>query len=327
MGLANAKTVACALACGIALLGSLRAAAQDYPSRTVRLVVPSPAGGGTDIIARHVAQRLTDRLRHPVFVENRTGAGSLVGTDFVAKAQADGHTLMMGGLFNIVMNNALIKNLPYDALRDFALVDTISSYPFVLIARKDLPASTLAEFVAYAKERPGKLNYASAGLGTLQHVWGTILVKSLGLDMVHVPYRGAAAAQQDLIGGRVDVMFDNLSSAKQHLHSGLLKGLAVSSGSRSKAVPDLPTINETGVVQFEGESWFAVFAPSATPQPVIDALRKELAEITRNPEFAAVIERDSGRILATPADQRAKWLQNEVERWGGMVRRYGVTSE
>ena len=298
--------------------------AEDYPARPVRLVVPSPPGGGTDIIARHVAQRLTARLPHPVFVENRTGAGSLVGTDFVAKAPADGHTLLMGGLFNIVMNSALIKNLPYDPLRDFAVVDYISAYPFILLARKDLPVSTLADFAAYAKARPGQLNYASAGLGTLQHVWGTILLKSMGLDLQHIPYRGAAAAQQDMIAGRVDVLFDNLSSAKALVQSGQLKGLAVSSPGRSKTLPDVPTIGETGVVKFVGESWFGVFAPSGTPQAALDALRKEIAVIAADPEFAAVIERDTGRILSIPPAERAAWLQNEIARWTALVNQYDV---
>ncbi len=325
----KATIFARAIACGAALLlgGPFAGQAEDYPNRSVRLVVPSPPGGGTDIVARHIAQRLTLRLAYPVVVENRTGAGSLVGTDFVAKAPADGHTLMMGGLFNIVMNNALIKNLPYDALRDFVVVDYISAYPFILIARKDLPVTTLQEFVAYAKERPGKLNYGSAGLGTLQHVWGTILMKSLGLDMLHVPYRGAAAAQQDLIGGRVDVMFDNLSSAKPLVQSDTLKGLAVSSRMRAKAVPDVPTIDETGVVKFDGESWFGVFAPAATPQSALAVLRKEIGEITRDPEFVAAVERDSGHILTIPPEDRAAWLKNEVERWTAMVHRYDVSAQ
>jgi tripartite-type tricarboxylate transporter receptor subunit TctC len=232
----------------------------------------------------------------------------------------------MGGLFNIVMNSALLKNLPYDPLRDFMVVDYISAYPFILLARKDLPATTLKEFVAYAKERPGKLNFGSAGLGTLHHVWGTILLKSLGLDMVHVPYKGAAAAQQDLIGGRVDVLFDNLAAAKGHVQSGLLKALAVSSAARSAAVPDVPTINETGLTQFEG-SWFGVFAPTGTPPAAMDTLGKAIGEIVRDPEFVAVVQRDAGRMLSIPPDQRAAWLHNEVERWSAMVHTYAVSAQ
>jgi tripartite-type tricarboxylate transporter receptor subunit TctC len=233
----------------------------------------------------------------------------------------------MGGLFNMVMNSALIKNLPYDPIRDFTVVDYISAYPFILLARKDLPVATLADFAAYAKERPGQLNYASAGLGTLQHVWGAILTKSMGLDLQHIPYRGVAAAQQDMIGGRVDVLFDNLSSAKQLVQSGQLKGLAVSSEARTKALPDVPTIIETGVTKFTGESWFGMFAPQATPQTALDALRKAVASVTADPEFVAAIERDAGRILSIPPADRAAWLKHEVERWSAMVAQFGVQAQ
>ena len=314
-----------ALVC--AALGASGALAQDFPNRAIRIVVPSPAGGGTDIVARHIAQRLTVRLGHPVVVESRTGAGSLVGTDFVAKAPGDGYTLLMGGLFNMVMNSALIKNLPYDPIRDFTVVDYISAYPFILLARKDLPVTTLAEFAGYARQRPGQLNYASAGLGTLQHVWGAILTKSMGLELQHVPYRGAAAAQQDMVGGRVDVLFDNLSSAKQLVQSGQLKGLAVSSEKRTKDLPDVPTILETGVTKFSGESWFGIFAPRSTPAPVLDVLRKEVASVTADREFAAAIERDAGRMLSIAPAERAAWLKQEVERWSAMVAQYGVQAQ
>jgi len=311
----------------VLLAASAGGRAQDFPSRPVRLIVPSPPGGGTDIIARNVAQKFTERFRFAAVVENKTGAGSLVGTDYVAKAPADGHTLLVGGLFNMVMNSALIKDLPYDPVRDFATIGYISAYPFLLTVRPDMPVATLAEFVAYAKERPGKLNYGSAGLGTLQHVWGTILVKSMGLDMVHVPYKGGAAAQQDLITGRIDLMFDNLSAAKQYVLSGRAKALGLSAAARSSQLPEVPTINETGVVKFEGESWFGLFAPAATPAPVIAILRKALDESLRDPDLVGRIERDGGRVLAiAPADQQ-KFLKTEVERWSALVTKYGVTAD
>ncbi|HEX9466602.1 MAG TPA: tripartite tricarboxylate transporter substrate binding protein [Alphaproteobacteria bacterium] len=303
----------------------LIAQAQDFPQRPVRLIVPSPPGGGTDIIARNVAQKFTERWRFAAVVENKTGAGSLVGTDYVAKAPPDGHTLLIGGLFNMVMNSALIKDLSYDPVRDFVPVGYISAYPFLLTVRPDMPVSNLATFVAYARERPGKLNYGSAGLGTLQHVWGTILVKSLGLDMVHVPYKGGAAAQQDLITGRIDLMFDNLSAAKQYVESGRSKALAVSSAARTRQLPDVPTIDETGTTRFEGESWFGLFAPAATPAPIVATLRAALADAIHDTDFVARVDRDGGRILTiAPADQQ-KFLETEVERWSALVAKYGVT--
>ena len=320
-GLAGA--VLCAI---VVVLGQVVAQAEDFPARTIRFIVPSPPGGGTDIIARSLAQKFSERAGFAAVVENKIGAGSLVGTDYVAKAPPDGYTLMVGGLFNMVMNSALIKDLSYDPIRDFTPVGYISAYPFLLTVRPDMPVSTLADFVAFAKERPGKLNYGSAGIGTLQHVWGTILVKSLGLDMVHVPYKGAAAAQQDLIGGRIDAMFDNLSAAKQYVESGRSKALAVSSAQRTTQMPDVPTIDESGLARFEGESWFGLFAPAATPAPRIAMLRRAVTESTRDVDFVARIRRDGGRVLAIPEADQQKFLQAEVQRWIVLVKKYGVTA-
>ena len=303
---------------------ALQAYAQDYPARAIKMVVPQPPGGGTDILGRTIAQRLSELLRQPVVVENRAGAGSLIGTDFVAKAPADGYTLMVGGLFNMVMNKALIKNLSYDPERDFIPLGYVSAYPFVLLARPDLPVASLADLTKYAKENPGKLTFGSAGIGTLQQVWGTILFKSLGLDMVHVPFKGAAPAHQEMMGGRLDVMFDNLSASKQYIQSSRLKGLAVSSAARSAQLPGLPTVNESGIVNFEGESWFGIFAPAGTPAPVVAKLRETLSAINREAEFVAKIERDGGRTLNVPAAQQQAFLHEELARWVGAVNKYGV---
>jgi tripartite-type tricarboxylate transporter receptor subunit TctC len=315
------------LAAVLSLAAPAGAQAPDFPQRPVRLIVPSPPGGGTDIIARNVAQKFTERWRFAAVVENKVGAGSLVGTDYVAKAPPDGHTILVGGLFNMVMNSALIKDLSYDPVRDFTPIGYISAYPFLLTVRPDMPVADLKSFVAYAKERPGKLNYGSAGLGTLQHVWGTILVKSLGLDMVHVPYKGGAAAQQDLITGRIDMMFDNLSAAKQYVDSGRSKALAVSSAARTKQLPNVPTIDETGLTKFDGESWFGLFAPAATPAAIVDFLRASLAEAVRDSDFVARVGRDGGRILSIPPADQQKFLQTEVERWSALVHKYGVTAD
>jgi tripartite-type tricarboxylate transporter receptor subunit TctC len=310
----------------LALCGAA-AQAQDFPTRAIRVVVPQAPGGGTDILGRNVAQKLAEQLHQPAVVENRAGAGSLIGTEFVARAPADGYTLLVGGIFNMVMNKALIRDLSYEPARDFVPLGYVSAYPFVLLARPELPTASLAELVQYAKARPGKLSYGSAGIGTLQHVWGTILVKSLGMEMLHVPFKGAANAHQEMMAGRLDLLFDNLSASKQYVQSGRLKGLAVSSARRAPQLPDVPTIVETGLTQFEGESWFGLFAPAATPAPVVDVLRNALAAIIRDPEFTARIERDGGRVLAiAPRDQTA-FLKNEVERWTQAVARYGVTAE
>ena len=310
-----------------ALLTGLPAAAQDFPSKPLRIVVPQAAGGGTDILARNLAVRLTDLLKQGVVVENRTGAGSLIGTDFVARAPADGHTLLMGGIFNMVMNKALVKNLSYSPENDFVSLGYVSAYPFVLLTRPDLPVNSLAELAAYAKARPGKLSYGSGGMGTLQHVWGAVLTSSLGLDMVHVPFKGAAPAHQEMMAGRLDIMFDNSSAAKPHIQANRLKGLVVSSAQRSAQLPNLPTVTETGLVSFEGESWFGVFAPAATPAPVVARLRETLAAINRETEFVARVERDGGRMLNVAPAQQEAFLRNEIERWVGAVNRYKVTAD
>ena len=308
--------------CIIALLLGT-AQAQDYPARPIKLVVPIGPGGGTDILARHMAQKMGERLKQGAVVENRPGAGSIVGTEYVAKSAADGYTLLVGGIFNMVMNKALVKNLPYEPLRDFVPLGYISAYPFALVARADLPASNLREFIGYAKERPGKLSYGSAGIGTLQHTWGTILLKSLGLELVHVPFKAAPAVHQEMLAGRVDLMLDNLSAVKHQVQSGRLKAYAVTSAARTRELESVPTFKESGV-DFEGESWFAMFAPAATPAPVVATLRTTIAEILRDPDFSSRVAKDGGRVLAIPPNEQAKFLQDEIERWGTLVARYGV---
>ena len=315
-----------AVAAGGALLAGA-AGAQDFPNKPIRIVVPQAPGGGTDILARNLAARMTELLKQGVVVENRTGAGSLVGTEFVARAPADGYTLLMGGIFNMVMNKALVKNLSYSPENDFVSLGFVSAYPFVLLMRPDLPVSNLAELAAYAKARPGKLSYGSGGMGTLQHVWGAILTSSLGLDMIHVPFKGAAPAHQEMMGGRLDIMFDNISAAKPHIQAGRLKGLVVSSAQRSAQLPSIPTVNETGLTRFEGESWFGVFAPAATPAPVVARLRETLAAINREAEFLARVERDGGRMLNIAPAQQQTFLREEIDRWVGSVSRYKVSAD
>jgi len=266
---------------------------------------------------------MSERLKQPVVVENRPGAGSIVGTEYVARAAPDGYTLLVGGIFNMVMNKALVKNLSYEPIADFVPLGYLSAYPFALVARADLPARDLAQFVAYAKERPGKLTYGSAGVGTLQHVWGTILVKMLGLEMVHVPFKAAPAVHQEMLAGRIDLMMDNLSAVKHHVQAGRLQAYAVSSAARTPQLADVPTLREAGV-DFEGESWFAMFAPAATPTSAVSLLRNTVAAVLKDADFAARIERDGGRVLAIAPSEQRKFLQDEVKRWSALVTRYGV---
>ena len=203
----------------------------------------------------------------------------------------------------------------------------VAAYPFVLITRTDLPAVNLAEFAKFARERPGKLTYSSPGIGSVQHVWGTILFRSMGLDLLHVPYKGAASAHPDMIAGRIDAMFDNLSASLKYVEAGRLKALAVSAPKRAPQLPNVPTVNETGVTKFDGESWMGVFAPAATPAPVVEALRALMLNVVRDGEYVARVESGGGRIMAIPANQQQAFLRSEIERWGKLINQYSVTAE
>ena len=311
----------------VLLLAAGAAAAADFPSRPIRIIVATGPGGGTDLTGRNVAKTMSDLLRSPVIVENRPGAGSTTGTDAAARATPDGYTLLVSSASSMVMNGLLYRNLSYDSLRDFVAVGFIAAYPFVLVTRADLPPGNLAEFVQYAKERPGKLTYASPGIGSVQHVWGTILFKSLGLDLLHVPFKGAAAGHQEMLGGRIDAMFDNLSASRPHVESGRMKGLAVSTPRRASQLPAVPTVNETGLGQFDGESWMGMFVPAATPPAMVDHLRRIFVEVARDPDFVTRIGNSGGYVMAIPPQQQQQFLRREIERWGKLIRQYGVAAD
>ncbi len=309
------------------LPGEAQSVTQDLRSRPIRIVVASGAGGGSDITGRHVARTMGELMRHTVIVENRPGAGSSTGAEYAAKATPDGHTLFLSTGSSMVMNGFLYKNLPYEPLRDFVAVGFIVAYPFVLITRPDLPANNLAELMKYAKERPGKLSYASAGVGSLQHVWGTILFRSMGLDLLHVPYKGAAMAVQEMIGGRIDVMFDNLSAARVPVAAGRVKALVVSSEQRAAQLPAVPTVNESGAARFSGESWMGLFAPAATPPATVNALRTIIEGVVRDAPFIARLEAAGGRVMNVPPREQQAFLRSEIERWGALIKQYGVKAE
>jgi tripartite-type tricarboxylate transporter receptor subunit TctC len=274
----NKRSFNAAMAAGL-LGGSVFAGsawAQAFPSKPLRVVVPQPPGGGFDVVGRLLADRLGKALGQTAVVENRPGSGTLVGTDLVAKAPADGYTLLVGSVSNLALNPGLYPNIPYDSLRDFEPVGLAVAYSYTLVARKDLPFSNLRELIAHAKANPKKLTYASGGSGSGQHVLAAALWNLAGVELVHVPYRGAQAAYQDLLGGRVDVFFDLSPTARPQVESGNLKALVVSGSARLPFHPDVPTIMETGVANLDLESWFGLFVPSKTPADVQERLRSEL---------------------------------------------------
>ncbi|MDO8889723.1 MAG: tripartite tricarboxylate transporter substrate binding protein [Hydrogenophaga sp.] len=312
-------------ACLLSVFAPAAWAQADYPSRALRVIVPQPPGGGFDFVARALGERLAKRLGQPVVVENRTGSGTLIGTDAAAKAAPDGYTLLTGSVSNMVLNMGLYKSLSYDSLRDFEPVGLAVSYSYTLIARADLPFKTLAEVVAHAKANPGKLTYASAGNGSGQHVRAAALWQLAGIEITHVPYRGAQAAYTDLLGGRVDMFFDLTPTTRSHIESGKVFPLAVSGAERNALQPTVPTINETGVARLDLESWFGYFAPRGTPPAALQRLRTELAAVIAEPELRDVFTKAGGKPLTISVEQTSAMLKRDVERWTALIRAANIS--
>jgi tripartite-type tricarboxylate transporter receptor subunit TctC len=316
------------LLCAALLLAATLAGAQgSYPSRPVKVIVPQPPGGGFDFVGRLLADRMGKQMGQPFVAENKPGSGTLIGTDFVAKAPADGYTLLVGSVSNLALNPGLYRNLPYDSLRDFEPLGIAVSYSYTLMARKDLPLNSLKDVVAYAKANPRKLTYASAGAGSGQHVLAAALWHLAGVELVHVPYRGAQAAYQDLLGGRVDLFFDLAPTARGQVDGGTVKALAVSGGARNPMHPDLPTINESGVAQLELESWFGLFAPAKTSPEVLEKLRAELAKVIAAPDVAEAFRKAGGKPAALGAADTRALVQGDVQRWTRLIRDADIRAE
>lgn len=308
-------------------VGTASAQPQGFPARPIRIVVPTGPGGGFDIQARTIAQKLTEKPGLSVIVENRPGAGSLNGTEGVAKAPADGHTLLYGGLTNMAANVGLYKKLPYDPIADFTTIAKTVFIPFCLIARKDLPQASLKDLLEFGRANPSKINYASAGVGTGQHVASAVMFKLANVDAVHVPYKAAAPAVQDVIASRVDVLFDNCGPAKQYVDAGQVRLLAVSSGERNAAFPGVPTAIESGVAGMEMDSWAGLYIHSATPAPIVEWLRKEVAAALAAPDVVARLERGGGRVSKMSMSQADAFLRAEVAKWRTLIPQAGITAD
>jgi tripartite-type tricarboxylate transporter receptor subunit TctC len=301
-----------------------------FPNKPLKIIVPQPPGGGFDFVGRVLGERLGKQLSQSVVVENKPGSGTLVGTDFVAKAAPDGYTLLVGSVSNLALNMGLYPNLPYDSLRDFELLGLASSYSYTLMARKDLPFKDLRELVLHAKTNANKLSYASAGNGSGQHVLAAALWHLAGVELIHVPYRGAQAAYQDLLGGRVDVFFDLAPTARVQVDAGNVRALATSGAARNPMHPDVPTLIETGVTgaaALELESWFGLFVPSKTPAEVQGILRTELGKVIASNETASLFTKAGGRPLALRLDDAKALVRRDVERWTKLIKTIGVKPE
>lgn len=318
---------AIALAAAAFLVPHASASAQSWPDRPIKLIVPQPPGGGFDTVARILADRMGPLLGQPVVVENRTGAGTLVGTEAAARAPADGYTLLLGALSNIALNPGLYAKLPYDPLKDFTPVGLAVTWSYTMVARRDLPQKDLKELIAFARANPEKVTYASAGKGSGQHIAMAVTEKLAGVKFTHVPYRGAQAAYQDILGGRVDVFFDISSTARAQVEGGTVRALAVSSKERQPFHPDVPSVFETGVAPLDMESWFGLFAPAATPAPVLAKLRADLAIVLARPDVSELFAKTGGRVLKMSPEEAEKLVRSDIERWTRLIKDAGVSAD
>ncbi|MBN9529353.1 MAG: tripartite tricarboxylate transporter substrate binding protein [Alphaproteobacteria bacterium] len=312
------------LVAGLGVLATATGQAQTYPTRAITLIVPFPAGGTTDILGRFVGQALSAAWNQPVVVENRGGAGGNIGAAAVAKAAPDGYTLLVGTVGTHAINASLYTKMPYDTLKDFAPVTQIASVPNMLVVTPSLPVGSVTELIAYAKANPGKLNMASSGNGTSIHLSGELFKVMTGVDMVHVPYKGSAPALNDLMGGQVQLMFDNMPSALPQVKGGTLKALAVTTATRSPAMPDLPTVAEAGVPGFEASSWFGVFAPAGTPKEIVAKLQTEIARILKSPEMTERLAQQGAVAVGNTPDEFGAYVQSELVKWAGVVKASGA---
>ena len=299
-------------------------AAEDFPNRPVTIIVASTPGGGTDIVSRIVAGQLSKQLGQPFIVENIAGAGSLTGTVVAAKARSDGYTLQTGLNASMAVNPSLFANLPYDPVRDFVPVGMLAEFPFAVVVSNNFPAHSIQELIALAKARPGEINYASAGNGTGQHLSMELFKLMTGVNIAHVPYRGAAPAYADVMSGQVPVFFDNLASALGQIKGGSVRALAVTGKQRSPLLPDVPTVAESGVPGYEYYVWFGLWAPKNTPQPIIEKLHAEVTKALASPAVKERILADAGEPMAMPLADIDPFLKAEIAKWADVVKRSGI---
>ncbi|MEE1657117.1 tripartite tricarboxylate transporter substrate binding protein [Microvirga sp. CF3062] len=305
--------------------GATLAQPATYPTRPIRVIVPFTPGGTTDIFARLVGEKLSQSLGQQFVIENRGGAGGNIGADAVAKAEPDGYMLVMGTVGTHAINPSLYAKMPYDALTDFAPVAYVAGVPnLMVVSPKKVKATTVQEFIAEAKATPGKFTMASSGNGTSIHLSGELFKQMTGVEMPHVPYRGSGPAVNDLIGGQVDVMFDNLPSSIEHVRGGNLRALAVTSSKRSPALPDMPTLAEAGLPHFEATSWFALFAPKGTPPDITNKLNQEVRKALETPELQKRFADLGGEIQPMSPDELMTYVRAEHEKWAKVVKASGA---
>lgn len=308
------------------VMGNANADTDNYPNRTVRIIAPIAPGGGTDILSRMIAQRLHESWKQIVQVDNRPGAGGIIGSELAARAAPDGYTLLMA-FTSHVTNPSLQSRLPYDTLDDFAPITMVAVIPNVLLVHPSLPVRSVKDLIAFARTRPGDLNYASSGTGTAAHLAALLFGSMTGIVMEHVPYRGGAPALYDLLGGQVSLMFGNMASSMAHIRSGRLHALAVTSARRSAALPGLPTMAEAGLPGFEAMGWFALLAPAKTPGQIINKLNSEIVAILQHPDVKERLQGLGAEVMTSTPAELNDHIRSEIAKWAKIIKAAGVKLE
>ncbi len=307
------------------MLATAGASAQGYPTKPIRLVVPYPAGGPLDIMARAIGQKLTEAWKQPVVVDNRAGAGGNIGADFVAKSAPDGYTLLMGAVATHAINPSLYSKIPYDPVKDFAPVALVAQVPNILVVNPAVPAKTVRELIALARAQPGTLNFGSGSTGSTGHLAGELFNTMAGVKMVHIPYKGAAPATADLLGGQVQLMFDNLASALPNVKAGKLRALAVTTLARSPAIPELPTIAESGLPGFDLTTWFGLLVPAGTPPEIVARLNAEIVRALDAKDMRERLEKMGAEPLSNNTPERfAAFIRSEAAKYARVVKDSGA---
>jgi tripartite-type tricarboxylate transporter receptor subunit TctC len=312
------------LAISLSSVAFLAFAQQAYPSKPIRLVVPFPPGGGTDIMARVVANKLTQTLKWVIIIDNRPGAGGNIGVDLVAKAPADGYTIVMGQTSNLAVNPTLYAKMPYDSVKDLSPILAVADAPLVLVVASTSPFKTLADVVAAAKVKPGMVTLGTPGNGTVAHLTGELFQKAADIKLQHVPYKGSSQAITDLLGGSIQVFMASVPTAISQIKGGGMRALAVTSQKRSDDLPAVPTINESGYKGFDARTWFGLLAPAGTPAPIIARLNAEINKVLKMPEVRDKIRVEGGDVMGGAPEQFAAMIKAEIPRWGIVVKESGA---
>lgn len=310
--------------CATCIGAAWPACAQQYPNRPIRIIVPSTPGGSVDTLARTISPRLSERWRQQVVVDNRSGAGGIIAAELTAKAPPDGYLLMLGTIASLCTNVSLQKKLPYDPVRDFAPVTLVATQNLMLVVHPSLPAKSVKELVRFAKAQSGKLSFASAGNGTGSHLSGELFKQLAGVDILHIPYKGVAPAMVDVISGQVAINFPSILTALPHVRSGRVRALAVTGARRTRAAPELPTMQEAGVKGYESATWYGIVAPAGTPQDIVTKLSAEIAALLNQADTHERLSREGADPVGSTPQEFGQFMQQEIEKWRKVIRAAGI---